>query len=180
MRYGLVNFDDVSQQIEAAVAEAEAEHKDADPVVGLHYAQDNTNAPHMAFSALKFLFVYTLIAGFVELRRSPKRCRVVSRTVLLLAIIVVGAVGFFLRSLKAEEDVENMKRYVAQVYPISGSMRCDAFDEETSADLNLLCEKAVAREQDRPDRWWSLQSPDMQFVTWSWNQLKPLPPNPNR
>jgi F0F1-type ATP synthase membrane subunit b/b' len=65
MRYGLVNFDDVSQQIEAAVAEAEAEHKDADPVVGLHYAQDNTNAPHMAFSALKFLFVYTLIVSVV-------------------------------------------------------------------------------------------------------------------
>lgn len=65
MRYGFVNFEDITQIINAAVAEAEAQHKDSEPVKSLHYAEENTGTPHMVFSALKFLFIYTLIVSFL-------------------------------------------------------------------------------------------------------------------
>ncbi len=120
MRYGFVNFEDISQQIGAAVAEAEVQHKGSDPVKGLHYAQENIGTPHTVFCALKFLLLYTLIVSFIELRRSPTRARVVFRTFALVVIILIGTVGYFLRYLKATEDVENMKRFVAQTYPIAG------------------------------------------------------------
>jgi hypothetical protein len=38
MRYGMVNFEDISQLIDEAVADAEVQHKDAQPVKSLHYA----------------------------------------------------------------------------------------------------------------------------------------------
>ncbi len=152
MRYGFVNFEDISQIINAAVADAEVQHKDSEPVKSLHYAEEHTGTPHMVFSALKFLFVYTLILGFIELRRSPNRLRVVFRTFLLLFVLLVGAFVYFLRYLKATENVEDMKRYVAQTYPIANSMHCDAFDDATSMDLDILYEKTVKREESRRGR----------------------------
>ena len=48
-RYGMVNFEDISQMIDEAVADAEAQHKDAQPVKSLQYAEDETGTPHMVF-----------------------------------------------------------------------------------------------------------------------------------
>jgi len=170
-RYGFVNFEDISQLIDAAVADAEVQHKDSGPVKSLHYAEENTGTPYMVFNALKFLFVYTLILGFVELRRSSTRLRVVFRTVALLGVLLIGMFGYFLRYLRATENVEDMKRYVAQTYPIGGSMHCDAFDDATSMDLDMLYDKTVSREKSRHERWWSLQFPDTKIITWSWKQI---------
>jgi len=178
MRYGHVNFEDLSQIIEAAVADAEVQHKDSEPVKGLHYAEEGMGTPHVVFSALKFLFIYTLIVSFLELRYSTTRPRVVFRTLVLFGLILVGMLGYFLRFLNAAEKVEDMKRYIAQTYPIPGSMHCDAFNDVTSTDLNSLYEKAVTRELSRGNRWWSLQFPDTKIITWSWNQLKPPKPEP--
>jgi hypothetical protein len=181
MRYGFVNFEDISQIIDAAVADAEVQHKDSGPVKSLHYAEENTGTPHMVFSALKFLFLYTLILSFAELRHSKTRPRVVFRTFVLLGLLLVGMLGYFLRYLKATENVEDMKRYVAQTYPIGGSLHCDAFDDATSMDLDIPYEKTVSREKSRHNRWWSLQFPDTKIVTWSWEQISgPKPEQPDR
>jgi hypothetical protein len=181
MRYGFVTFEDLSQLIEAAVADAEMKHKDSEPVKGLHYTQERTATPHLVFSALKFLFLYLLFVSFLELRRSKTRPRVVFRTFLSLGVLLVGMVGYFLGYLKATENVANMRRYVAQTYPISGSMHCDAFDDDIRMDLDKLYMKMVIREQSRRKRWWSLQFPDTKFVTWSWEQITgPKPEQHNR
>jgi hypothetical protein len=180
MRYGFVTFEDISQLIDTAVADAEVQHKDSGLVKGLHYAEENTGTPHMVFSALKFLFLYTLIVSFLELRRSTTRPRVVFRTFVLLGVILVGLFCYFLRYLRATETLANTKRYVAQTYPISGSMHCDAYDDETSMDLDTLYEKAVSREQSRRNRWWSLQFPDTKIFTWSWDQLAGPRAEPDR
>jgi hypothetical protein len=95
----------------------------------------------------------------------------VFRTFVLFGVLLVGLIGYFLRYLKVTEDVENMKRYVAQTYPISGSMHCEAFDDATTLDLDTLYEKTVSRERSRRKRWWSLQFPDTKFVRWSWEQI---------
>jgi hypothetical protein len=171
MRYGFVTFEDITQIIDAAVAEAETQHKDSEPVKSLHYAEEDTGTPHMVFSALKFLFLYTLIVSFLELRRSTTRPRVVFRTLALLGILFGGMFVYCLRYLKATENVQDMKRYVAQTYPITGSMNCDAFDDATSMDLDILYGKMVKREKVRGERWWSLQFPDMNIVRWSWRQV---------
>jgi hypothetical protein len=171
-RYGLVNFEDISEMINEAVADAEVQHKEADPVNGLHYAQDETGTPHMVFSALKFLFIYTLMVSFLELRHSTTRPRVVFRTIVLFGVLLVGMFGYLLRCLKTEEHVEDMKRYVAQTYPLKDSMNCEAFDDKTDIDLETLYEKAVSREQSRRNRWWSLQFPDTTIFIWSWEQLR--------
>jgi hypothetical protein len=170
-RYGFVNFEDITQLINAAVADAEVQHKDSEPVKSLHYAEGNTSTPHMVFCGLKFLFLYTLILSFIELRRSTTRPRVMLRTFIMLGVIFAGMFFYFLRYLRATENVEDMKRYVAQTYPINGSMHCDAFDDQTSMDLDSLYEKAVSHEQSRHERWWSLQFPDTKIFTWSWEQL---------
>ncbi|MEG9437407.1 hypothetical protein JAO29_14720 [Edaphobacter sp. HDX4] len=180
MRYGLVTFDDIAQLINTAVAEAEAQHKDSDIVKSLHRAEENTGTQHTTFSALKFLFVYTLTIGVIELRRSNTRPRVVVRTFLLLGVIVFGTLGYFLRYLKALEDEHYMKRLVARTYPISGSMRCDAFDDQTNMDLDNLYGKAMKRERSRYYRWWLLQFPDLRIVGWTWEQLKPPEPEPDQ
>jgi hypothetical protein len=180
MRYGFVTFEDISQLINTAVADAEAQHKDADPVKSLHYAEEETGTPHMVFSALKFLFIYTLVVSFFELRRSTKRRQVVFRTIVLLGLLLVGMFGYFLRYLRATEHIEEMKMYVARTYPIKGSMDCEAFDDETSVDLDALYEKAVSREQSRHERWWSLQFADTKIFTWSWSQLAGPRTEPDR
>lgn len=173
LRYGHFNFSDISQIVDAAVADAEVQHKDSDQVKGLHYAEQNIGTPHVIFSALKFLFIYTLILSLLELRRSPTRSRIVFRTFLLFGMIMIGLFGFFLRFLNAAEKFQDMRRYIAQTYPVAGSMHCEAFNDETATDLNSLYDKMVKREQSRGERWWSLQFPDTKVITWSWNQLKP-------
>jgi hypothetical protein len=106
----------------------------------------------MVFSALKFLFLYTLIVSFFELRRSTVRPRVVFRTIVLLGFLLAGMFGYFLRYLRAAEHIEEMKRYVAQEYPIKGSMNCEAFNDETSMDLYTLYDRTVSREKSRHAR----------------------------
>lgn len=93
------------------------------------------------------------------------------RTLVLLGLLVVGMFVYFLRYLKATENVQDMKRYVAQTYPITGSMNCDAFDDATSMDLGMLYGKMVKREKSKRERWWSLNFPDMNIVRWSWEQV---------
>ncbi|SDF80519.1 hypothetical protein SAMN05444167_3366 [Terriglobus roseus] len=170
-RYGFVTFEEISQLIDAAAVEASAQHKDAGPVKSLHYAEEDINAPHMAFSALKFLFLYTLVVSFIELRRSTTRSRVVFRTIFLLAVIVVGMFGYFLRYLRATEKVQEMKRYVARAYPLSGTMNCEALDDQTSLELHNLYEGRAERESEWRRRWWSLRFPDTTIVKWSWEQV---------
>ncbi|MEO8131439.1 MAG: hypothetical protein ABI822_30365, partial [Bryobacteraceae bacterium] len=138
MRYGFVTLEDISQLIDAAVADAEVQHKDSEPVKSLHYAQERTDTPHLVFSALKFLFLFLLCVSVLELRRSATRRRVVARALLSLGVLILGIVGYLLAYLKATENVAAMKRYVAQAYPITSAMNCDAFDDDIGFDLDTL------------------------------------------
>jgi hypothetical protein len=122
-RYGDVRFEYISHLIDQTVADAMAQHKDAPTVVNLHHAEEKSGTTYMMFCGLKFLFLYTLIVGYLEMRHSPERTRVVFRTTTLLVVIMAGAFISFLRYLKMTEDIEGIKIYVTQTFPIKGSSR---------------------------------------------------------
>jgi hypothetical protein len=175
-RYGTVGIYEVQEIIDAAAADARVQHKDSPPVLSLHHYEEEAGAAYMVFNALKFLFLYTIVIGFLELRHSAVRGRIALRTVLVLMILSLGVFGYFLRFLKMSQEVEGMRRYVAQVYPLKDSLNCKGFDEQTAMDLDRLYEDTISHERSHRQRWWSLEFPDTKIFVWGWNQLKPPPP----
>jgi hypothetical protein len=168
--YGVVGFEDISYLIDQAVADAMAQHKDAPAVVNLHYAEEKVGTAHMIFSGLKFIFLYTLIVGYFEMRISPIRGQVTFRTVLFLVVIMVGTFVAFLHYLKMTENAEHTKIYVTQTFPIKGSLDCEAPDSD-KRDLHKLYDRAASQETSSRTKWWSLQFPSTEILTWSWKQL---------
>lgn len=170
-RYGTVGIYEIQEIIDAAAADARVQHKDSPPVLGLHHYEEEAGSAYMVFNALKFLFLYTIVIGFLELRHSKSHHRIVLRTILVLVILSLGMFGYFLRFLKMSQEVVGMTRYVAQVYPIKDSLNCKGFDEQTNIDLDRIYEATIDHERSRRDRWWSFQFPDTKIFTWSWDQI---------
>jgi hypothetical protein len=170
-RYGAVTFSDLSQMIDSAAVEAETQHKDAPRVSGLKHSEGKIATANMLFCALKFLFVYTLIIGLLEIRRSPIQIRVARRTAMLLAVLVLGILGSFLRDLRTTEEAEREKIFIAEEYPKIGSMDCEGIDFDRRIDLNKSYESIATQEQSLRRKWWTLRFPSTTIFTWTWKQI---------
>jgi hypothetical protein len=169
-RYGSSDFEDVSQIVENAVADAEAQHRDSEPVSYLYRVEGQVGTAHALFCGLKFFLIYTLVLGFIEIKRGGDRGQTTSRMGIVLCLILIGGFITFLHQLRTYEAEEIQKIAIVARYPLKGSAECvvPPADQE---DLEHLYRLMVRSEQDRMNKWWNIKFMDTQIISWSWRQV---------